>query len=140
MYELSGNGASLPQAVGGRVLLIWALRLQGTFAWAKSNGGGNTATSILDSRGGHGPPPLGVHEQAPPMTQVTSRVTTEEGTSTKCHSLPSLPWECTCHAVATVKGSECCLQLSECHCHFPGPCKQEQPILPPCGCLPLSKS
>ena len=78
MYELSGNGASLPQAVGGRVLLMWALRLQGTFAWAKSNGGGNTATSILDSRGGHGPPPLGVHEQAPPTVALTLGVGTED--------------------------------------------------------------
>ena len=40
---------------------------------------------ISDPRGRHGPPPIGVREQAPPVATVTSEVSTEEGTATEHH-------------------------------------------------------
>ena len=76
-----------------------------------------------DSRGGHGLPLLGVHEQAPPVAPVTSEVSTEERIATEHNlSLLSLPWECTHPIAATAKCSGCCLNLAEAHCHFSGPC------------------
>ena len=83
---------------------------------------GQTTVVISDARGGQGPPPQGVREQAPPEGPVTSEVSKEEGTATKLHSLLSLPWECTHPAAATAKCSGCCLHLPEDHCHFPVPC------------------
>ena len=86
---------------------------------------GQTAAAIPDSRGGCGPPILGVCEQVPPAAPVTSGDAIEEGTATKHHPLLlSLPWECTCSAIPTAKGSGCCLHLFEGHCHFLGPCNQ----------------
>ena len=56
--------------------------------------GQGQTTSFTDSRGGHGPLPLGVHEQAPPAYPITSEGTTEESIATKHYLLfPSLPWE-----------------------------------------------
>ena len=73
--------------------------------------GANT-TVITDSRGGCGPPPLGVCEQVPPEAQVTSESGIEEGSATEHHPLLlSLPWECTRPAAATAKPSGCCLYL-----------------------------
>ena len=43
---------------------------------------GQTTTFISDSRGGHGPPPPGVHE---PVAPPTSKGTTEEGIVTEHH-------------------------------------------------------
>ena len=51
-------------------------------------------------------PPLGVCEQAPPVTPVTSEVDKKEGTATEHHlMLPSLLWEFTCPAATTAKCS-----------------------------------
>ena len=96
---------------------------------------GQTATGISDSRGGHGPPPLGLHEQAPPMVPVTSGFAAKKGTTTEHHLLASLPWESCCHCQRLGH----CLHLPEGHCHFPGPCNKEQPTPPPSGSLPLSR-
>ena len=46
---------------------------------------GQTTTAVFDSRGGCGPPVLGVHEQAPSVTLVTSGISTEEDTAIKHH-------------------------------------------------------
>ena len=102
-------------------------------AW--STGSRGKPPVISDSRGGCGPPPIGLHEQAPPATPLTSEVSTEEGNATKHHLLFSLPWECTHHANATTKCSRHHLHLPEGHitsqgpatrsslCNFPeGPC------------------
>ena len=63
---------------------------------------GQTLTVISDSSGERGQPPLGVHEQAPPVVPVTSEVNTEEGTATKHNLLLLLlPQECTHPATAT---------------------------------------
>ena len=40
---------------------------------------------VSDSRGGHGLPPLGVHEEAPLAVPTTSEATTEEGIVTEHH-------------------------------------------------------
>ena len=48
---------------------------------------GEIATAISDSSGGCSLPPLGVHEQAPPVDPVTSGIFAEEGTATKHHPL-----------------------------------------------------
>ena len=63
---------------------------------------GQTSAFITDSRDGHGPLPLGVPEQAPPVVPITS----EEGTAIE-HKLllPSLPWELLNPAAATAKCS-----------------------------------
>ena len=56
---------------------------------------GWTTAVISDSRVGHGPPQLGVHEQAPLVAPITSEDITE-GTVTKHHPrLLSVPWELT---------------------------------------------
>ena len=53
---------------------------------------GQTKAVISDTRGRHGPPPLGVHEQALPAAPVTSEVHKEAGSATKHHLLlPPLP-------------------------------------------------
>ena len=53
------------------------------------------STVISDSRGGHGPPPLGICEQTPPMATVTSEVTKQKGTATTtthcCSHTPGNP-------------------------------------------------
>jgi len=65
-----------------------------------------STAAISDYRGGCGLLPLGVCEQAPSAALVTSEISAEEGTATKCHPLLlSLPWESTCPATATVKCS-----------------------------------
>ena len=119
---------------------MWALGWQGAYC-AGYGRWGQMAAAISDFRGGHVPPPLGDCEHVPPRAQVTSGVGTEEGTATKHNSLLlSLPWECTHPAVSTAKGSGYCLQLPEGHCHFSGPCKQEQPAPPPHGSSLLSRA
>ena len=65
---------------------------------------GQTTKVISDSRGGHGPPPLGVPEQAALAVPITSEDTTEEGIVTEHHLLLlSLSWEHTRPAAATAK-------------------------------------
>ena len=83
---------------------------------------GQTTGVISDSRGGSGLPPLGICEQAPLATPITSEGTTEEGTVTKHHPLLlSLPWEYTHPPTATSKCSRHQLNLPEARYHFPGP-------------------
>ena len=54
---------------------------------------GKTTTVISDSTGGHGPPPLGVHEQTPLEAPITPEGTTKENAVSKHHPLLlSLPW------------------------------------------------
>ena len=48
---------------------------------------GQSTIVISDSRGGHGLPPIGVYEQAPPVVSVTSEISTEEGSATEHYSL-----------------------------------------------------
>ena len=63
---------------------------------------GQTTTVITDSSDSHGLLSIGVPEQAPPVTQITS----EEGIAIK-HKLSwlSLPWELMYLPVATAKCS-----------------------------------
>ena len=80
---------------------------------------GQSTTVISDSRGGHGPLPLGVHEQAPLAAPVTS----EEGTAIEYYLLVLLlPWELTHPAAAAVKCSEHLVNLCKSHYNFPGLC------------------
>ena len=67
MHGLLVGKASLVWAMGGGEPLAWALVL-----WLQ------TAIGISDSRGGHGPQPLEVHEQAPPTVALTLGVGTED--------------------------------------------------------------
>ena len=84
---------------------------------------GQTTIVITDSRDGHDPLPLGVHEQAPLAAPVTSEDTTEEGFVTKHHLLLlSLPWELTHPATVTAKCSGHHLNLPEAFYHFLWPC------------------
>ena len=84
---------------------------------------GQTTTVITDSRGGHGPPPLEVHQQAPLTALITSEGTTEEGIATECHQLLlSLLWKPTHLATTTVKCSGHHLNWPEPHYRFPEPC------------------
>ena len=63
---------------------------------------GQSPAAISDTRGGHGPPPLLVCEQAPPVVPVTSEDRKEEDTAIEHHPLLlSLPWEHTHLAAAT---------------------------------------
>lgn len=48
---------------------------------------GQTNKVISDTRDGHGPPPLGIHEQIPPEAPVTSEIGTEKHTATEHHPL-----------------------------------------------------
>ena len=110
--------------------LLCGLRLAGSLLHGLQAAGATTA--ISDSRGEHGPPLLGICEQAPLAAPVTSRSGTEEDAATEHHPLFfSLPWECTHLVAATAKCSGHCLYLPKGHCHFPEPCNQEQPALSP---------
>ena len=82
---------------------------------------GQTAV-ITDSRDGHGLPPLGVPEQAPPVVPLTS----EEGIAIE-HKLLFLAvcWEFTRLAAATAKCSGHLEHLPRAYYHFPGPCYYE---------------
>ena len=78
---------------------------------------GKTTTFINDSRGGHGPLPLVVPEQAPPVVPNTS----EEGIAIEHYLLRiSLPWEVIHLAAATAKCSGHLVHLPRVHYHFPG--------------------
>ena len=79
---------------------------------------GQTSAFITDSRDGHGPLPLGVPEQAPPVVPITS----EEGIAIE-HKLLllSLPWELMHPAAATAKCSTHLEGLPQAYDHFPGP-------------------
>ena len=62
-----------------------------------------------DSRGGHGPLPLGIPEQISLVAPTTSEGTTEKDIMTEHHlMLLSLPWENICPVTATAKCSEKC--------------------------------
>ena len=77
-----------------------------------------TTAVITDSRGGHGPLPLGVPEQAPLVAPITS----EEGIAIEHYLLLlSLPREHAHSAAATAKGSGHPVNLPKAHYHFPGP-------------------
>ena len=78
--------------------------------------------SLSPDRGGRGPPPLGVYEQASLAATVTLEGTIEEGIVSK-HKLLllSLPWEHIHPAPATAKYSRHCLNIPEANYHFPGP-------------------
>ena len=66
-------------------------------------------TVITDSRGGRGPLPLGVPEQAPLVAPTTSEGTAEKDIVTEHHLLLLLhPWEHTHPAAATAKHSRQC--------------------------------
>ena len=80
---------------------------------------GQTTAVITDSGDGHGPFPIGVPEQAPPVVPITS----EEGIAIK-HKLLllSLPWELMHPAAATAKCSGHLEDLPRAYYHFPGPC------------------
>ena len=58
-------------ALGQKSLSCPALRQWGTSSMDYGRWG-QTATAIIDSKGGHGPPPLGVCEQVPPVASDTS--------------------------------------------------------------------
>ena len=65
---------------------------------------GQATGVISDTTVGHGPPPLGVYEQAPPVDPVTSELGTKEDTATDYHPLLlSLSWEHTRPAAAVAK-------------------------------------
>ena len=70
-------------------------------AWS-TGGEWQTTAIIYDSREGHEPAPIGVHEQTLFTAPITSDSTTEEGLATKHHMLLlSLLWELTHSAAAT---------------------------------------
>ena len=71
---MGGSNSCVDQAQWGTSCMVYRL-------WQQ------TSTAISDSREERGPPPLGVHEQAPPKSPVTSEVGREEGTDTKYHLL-----------------------------------------------------
>ncbi len=80
---------------------------------------GQATAVITDSRGGLGPLPLEVPEQAP----LASSITSEEGIAIEHYLLLlSLPWELTHPAVATAKCSGHLEDLPRAYYHFPGPC------------------
>ena len=86
-----------------------------------------TTAVISDSRGGHGPPPLGIPEQKPLAAPTNSEGTTEEDVVTEHHLLLlSFHWEHTTLLLPWPNslGSAHMLNL----CHFPGSCNQEQPM------------
>ena len=93
-------------------------------AWSTGGKPGQNMLVISDSKGGHGPPPLAGHEQAPLIAPVTSEVSMEEDNTTTRHHLLlfSLSWKCIHPVTATAKHSWHCLNLPKDHCHFPGPC------------------
>lgn len=108
----------LPWAMGDREPLMQATCARVPLEQAKSSeelsmmkhllcnlqaAGTNTAV-ISDTRGGHGLPPLGVHEQAPPAAPGTSEVGTEEVIATEYHILLlSLPCKHKHPAASTAK-------------------------------------
>ena len=61
--------------------LLWELSSKKCFLSSLQVVGQTTAV-ISDSRGGHGLPPLGIHEQAPLVAPVISEDTIEEGIMT----------------------------------------------------------
>ena len=80
---------------------------------------GQTTTVITDSRGGHGPLPLGVPKQAPLVAPITS----EEGIAIEHRLLLlSLLWELTHPTAATAKCPGHLEDLPRAHYHFPGLC------------------
>ena len=75
----------------------WAKHDGASFVWSTGNGG-------KPERDGHGPQPLGIHEQAPLAAPVTSEIGAEKAIATKHQPLLlSLPWEHTCSAITTAK-------------------------------------
>ena len=85
------------------------------FKWDKvllvrsAHGGGQITPVISDSRGEHGPLPLGIPEQKSLAAQTTSEGTTEMAIVTEHHLLLLLlPWEYTCPAADTAKHSGQC--------------------------------
>ena len=101
---------------------------------------GQTTPVISDTRGGCGPPPLGVCEQAPPIAQGTSEVSKEEDTATEHHLLllhstgntpalllplpDTLGTTYTCLITVTsqcpaTRSSLCHLPMGPCHCQGP---------------------
>ena len=65
---------------------------------------GQTTAVVSDYRGGYGPPPLGVHEQAPFVAQITLEGTREVNKAIKHHPLLlSFSWEHKLPATATAK-------------------------------------
>ena len=80
---------------------------------------GKTTAVITDSRGGHGPLPLGVPEKTP----LVAIITLEEDIVVKHYLLLlSIPWELTHPAAASAKFSGHLVNLPKAHYHFPGPC------------------
>ena len=80
---------------------------------------GQTTTVITDSRGEHGPLPLGIHEQALPVAPITS----EEGIPIEHYLLLLLlPCELTYPAAATAKCFGEQVNLPKAHYYFTGPC------------------
>ena len=68
---------------------------------------GRTTAVITDSRGGCGPPPLGIPEQTALAAPITSEGNTEEGIVTEHHLLLlSLSWEHTYPATTTARYSK----------------------------------
>ena len=79
---------------------------------------GKTVSVISDSRGGHGPPPLGVPEQKSLTAPTTSEGTTEKDVVTEHHLLLLLlPWENPCPVAATANALGGAQMID--HCPFP---------------------
>ena len=77
---------------------------------------------FTDSRGGHGPLPLRVPEQATLAAPINSEGITEEGTAIKQELLLlSLPWELTHPAAVTAKYAGHLVNLPTAPYHFSGP-------------------
>ena len=88
------------------------------FVWSTCCRGQTTAV-ITNSRGGQGPLLLGVPEEAP----LPSPITSEEGIEIKHYLLLlSLSWKLTHPATATSKCSVHLINVPKAHYHFPGPC------------------
>ena len=86
---------------------------------------GQTTTVISDSRGGCGPPPLGISEQKSLAAPITSEGTTEKDIEKEHHLLLlSLPWEHTTLLLPLTISLGRVQRLD--HTLLPGTCNKEQ--------------
>jgi len=130
-HRLSEGRAPLAQAMGGEVPLARAIGGQAPLVWLRAAGSQaqrstscviykrqeQTIAVMSDTRGGRGPPSLGVCEQAPRAAPATSEVGKEEGTATEYHPLLlSLP------LLLPLPNAQGSANTTPDHCHFPVPC------------------
>ena len=101
---------------------------------------GQITAAIYDSRGEHGPPPLGIHEQAPLMTQsphkAPQRRTFQFNTTHCCTHSPENSQTLVRPLPNALGNFKICLKLIT---TSQGPTNQDQPAPPSCRSLLLSR-